>query len=342
MIYSQLSALPEMAQLASLKQSQQDGQNTELSKVARQFESIFTHMMIKSMRQASLGNELFNGNGYETYRDMFDQQIAKTMSQGKGLGIAEAMLRQLQPPQTNTDLQTTKLDASKQNTAPDWARVKAPPVAVALHTPLAEPEVAMQRPQLNAALTTQPARNHEVLHINSQPRDAKPGSPEAFIAQVWPAAKRVANELGVSPRVLVAQAALETGWGKHMPQHADGSSSKNYFGIKTHNQWQGEQVTARTDEVINGQTVTQQADFRAYESIEASFKDFASFLQSNPRYQQALSVSHDAEKFVDALQEAGYATDPGYADKLKSIMNGRRMNLVVAQVAPNNTQEATA
>ncbi|MDX1496193.1 MAG: flagellar assembly peptidoglycan hydrolase FlgJ [Salinisphaeraceae bacterium] len=340
MIYSQLSALPEMAQLASLKQSQQNGQNTELSKVARQFESIFTHMMIKSMRQASLGNELFNGNGYETYRDMFDQQIAQAMSQGKGLGIAEAMLRQLQPPQATSLEAITSGQTAKAATAPEWARVKAPPVSIALDKPLINP--AAQLDKANEAISAASSRRQEVLRLDGQNINSRPDSPEAFIAKVWPAAKRVANELGVSPRVLVAQAALETGWGRHMPKHADGSSSENYFGIKTHNQWQGKQVTASTQEFINGQTIEQQAEFRAYQSIEASFADFANFLKTNPRYQEALSVSHDSEKFVDALQEAGYATDPSYADKLKSIMNGHRMNLVVAQVAVDDAQETTA
>lgn len=354
MIYNQLAALPELTQAARLRQEQSAGNGQDLAKVARQFESIFTHMMIKSMRQASLGNELFSSNDTQTYRDMFDQQIAQAMSQGKGLGIAEAMLRQLQPQQPKPESEDAQAaipltQSHKQAAAPEFTRitVQGSSVAEAMQKPLITEEPRQFMPSQSvssygAASTAATISSREVLRLDVAQQHARDDSPEGFIARVWPAAKRVANELGVSPRVLVAQAALETGWGRHMPKHADGSSSENYFGIKGHGQWQGEHVTASTSEVINGERVQERAQFRAYDSIEASFQDFAKFLKTNPRYEQALNHRHDAEKFVDSLQKAGYATDPMYADKLKSIMNGRRMNMMVAQIDAGSPEEPTS
>lgn len=392
----------DMSQLSELKNASRQNGSENLTEVARQFESLFTHMVIKSMRQASLGNDLFNSNGSEMYRDLFDKQIALSLSQGKGLGLADSMIMQMKPvaqeagdalgkslsntlPETKssaadmttlpirpanptdsnqaarTDTVTGKTatqPAAQPSTAPvpgrtpglsmhlptaadsnvitasqrdaalkAYGAVHAPAVGLAMQNPLQANGINQNAVAAPAPLPT------EVLRLDqAQKHAARSGTPESFIAKVWPAALRVANELGVSPRVLIAQAALETGWGKSMPKHADGSSGHNYFGIKTHDQWQGQQIAANTTEIVNGSAVREKASFRAYDSIESSFRDFASFLKTNPRYEKALSVTHDANKFVDALQKAGYATDPKYADKIKSIMNGRRMNTMVTQV----------
>ncbi len=365
MIPTNLPVYTDFSQLAELKNSKATvGENLE--NVARQFESLFTHMMIKSMRQATPGDSLFSNSQMDTYQGMFDQQIAIAMSQGKGLGIAEAMLRQMAPSGSQVQTQPKplieglpsglKLPVSVDDSMPLAQpqlrpKAQANPNAVSATQreavlkaygvlPAPSTEYAMRNPLqaagLNPAEVHTPQAPRETLNLAAVERHSRPGTPEDFIARVWPAAQRVAGELGVSPRVLIAQAALETGWGRHMPKGSDGQSSQNYFGIKTHNQWDGRQVAANTTEIVNGQAVREKASFRAYDSIEASFHDFADFLKTNPRYENALSVSHDAEKFVEALQKAGYATDPKYADKLKSIMNGRRMNLMVAQADAQN------
>lgn len=146
-------------------------------------------------------------------------------------------------------------------------------------------------------------------------------SREDFVNTMLPMAKEAAERIGVDPRFLVAQAALETGWGKSIIQQQDGSSSHNLFGIKAHG-WQGGSARALTTEYVNGQPVKEVAKFRAYDSYADSFHDYVSFLQDNDRYQKALNSGGDSEKFMKGLQQAGYATDPNYARKVTQIAQG--------------------
>jgi flagellar protein FlgJ len=138
---------------------------------------------------------------------------------------------------------------------------------------------------------------------------------------MWPHAQRVAEQFGVAPEVLIAQAALETGWGKSVPQHSDGRSSHNLFGIKADKGWSGKRVVNTTLEFIDGLPVRRRDPFRAYGSYADSFADYANFLNSNPRYQTALSVRENKSAFVHALHQAGYATDPEYAAKIERVMD---------------------
>lgn len=391
----------DFSQLAALKHGAKENEAENIDQVARQFESLFTHMVIKSMRQANLGEDMMGNNGSDMYRDLFDRQIALSLSQGKGLGLAKAMQQQLHSPGANRPetVQPLKADNTDKTSSHTLAKPqvlsmplqhvlnpqKVPDTAIPLRHPSgqttatdpvipeqsyihrpgatrgmrhietsssqreaalraygviqAQPaETAMQHPIQSSGLNTQAVKppaplQTDVLRLDQAQKHAQTeNTPESFIAKLWPAAQRIADELGVSPRVLIAQAALETGWGNSMPKHTDGSSGNNYFGIKGHGQWQGRHIDANTTEIISGKPQQERASFRAYNSIEDSFRDFANFLKTNPRYEGALAVTHNANKFVDALQKAGYATDPKYADKIKSIMNGRRMNTMVAQI----------
>ncbi|HKK14255.1 MAG TPA: flagellar assembly peptidoglycan hydrolase FlgJ [Gammaproteobacteria bacterium] len=157
-------------------------------------------------------------------------------------------------------------------------------------------------------------------------------SPAQFVAGVWPHAQRTARKLGVDPRLLVAQAALETGWGRGTIRRPDGSSSHNLFGIKADANWQGGRTTVPTLEVEQGIPVRRQAAFRTYPSVADSFADYARFLQGNPRYRQALERGDDPAAFARALQDAGYATDPDYARKIRNILNSGRFQDAVAQL----------
>ncbi|HEX4872853.1 MAG TPA: flagellar assembly peptidoglycan hydrolase FlgJ, partial [Nevskiaceae bacterium] len=164
---------------------------------------------------------------------------------------------------------------------------------------------------LPRALPTAPAAN-----------DNRSSSVEArrFVQQMRPHAERAAARLGVPAELLLAQAALETGWGSRLPRHADGRESHNYFGIKADRRWQGEAVRTRTREVVDGQSRSETAAFRAYASVGQGFEDYAHFLQSQPRYAEALKVAHDPRRFAEGLQKAGYATDPDYAEKILRVM----------------------
>ena len=155
----------------------------------------------------------------------------------------------------------------------------------------------------------------------SAPSKTRFSSPAEFIATMLPMAEKAAKRLGVEPRFLVAQAALETGWGKSIIKQKDGTNSHNLFGIKATG-WEGASAKATTTEYVNGKATKEVAGFRAYDSFEHSFNDYVRLLENNDRYKPAIQVasaSGDSERFVKELQRAGYATDPQYASKINQI-----------------------
>jgi flagellar protein FlgJ len=145
------------------------------------------------------------------------------------------------------------------------------------------------------------------------------GSADEFIDTMLPMAKEAADRIGVDPRYLVAQAALETGWGKSVMRAQDGSSSHNLFGIKAGSSWKGDSARAITSEFRNGEMVKETAEFRSYDSYKDSFHDLVTLLQTNNRYQDVVKSADNPEQFVRELQKAGYATDPAYASKISQI-----------------------
>ena len=162
-------------------------------------------------------------------------------------------------------------------------------------------------------------------------------SADDFVATMLPMAQQAAQRIGIDPRYLVAQAALETGWGKSVMRQQDGSSSHNLFGIKAGSSWQGAQARAITSEFRNGQMVKETAAFRSYDSYQDSFHDLVTLLQSNNRYQEVLKVADKPEQFVRELQKAGYATDPDYASKISQIAKQMKnyQNYAAAGVSTN-------
>ena len=162
-------------------------------------------------------------------------------------------------------------------------------------------------------------------------------TPEGFVASIWPHAEKAARELGVNPRALVAQAALETGWGRRHIKRDNGDSSHNLFGIKASG-WKGERATTATHEYVDGQRRTETASFRAYASPAESFGDYVRMLKNNPRYQAALQAGTDVRGFARGLQQAGYATDPGYAAKIAAIAAGPTIDRAVAAIGQAGTR----
>jgi flagellar protein FlgJ len=144
-------------------------------------------------------------------------------------------------------------------------------------------------------------------------------SADEFVNTMLPMAKEAAARIGVDPRYLVAQAALETGWGKSVMRAQDGSSSHNLFGIKAGDSWKGDSARAITSEFRNGEMVRETAQFRSYDSYKDSFHDLVTLLQTNNRYQDVVKSADNPEQFVRELQKAGYATDPDYASKISQI-----------------------
>ncbi|MEJ2687580.1 MAG: flagellar assembly peptidoglycan hydrolase FlgJ [Gammaproteobacteria bacterium] len=289
----------DMTGLAKLHGQAQRDSPKALKQVAQQFEALFVQMMLKSMRSATLagGKGIMDSNQTRFYQGMFDKQIALDISKGKGIGLAKMLEQQL----------GKNLPKSTGNTGGTQS-----PAGVSV-----SPSAA-QAPAVWASA--------------NGPESKPAASPAQFVASVWPHAQATARKLGVDPKVLVAQAALETGWGKGTIRNPDGSSSHNLFGIKAGGQWQGPSATVTTLEFKHGIPTPQQAAFRAYGSPAASFADYAKFLQSNPRYRHALSQSQDPKAFVQALQQAGYATDPNYARKLLDILHSPTLQDAVAGV----------
>lgn len=298
--------------------------------VASQFEALFIQQMIKTMRAASPGDPMMDGAGVQMFRDMQDQQLASNMAKKGGIGLSDFILRQLAPQGgRSTKILPPKpdgfpsLDLKKQGDKSLPAKVIASdegprPARDSLETLNKAAQGSLPSDLAFRPLPRNPAPNGE----NREGGDGRVRweEPRQFIQELMPHARAAAARLGVDPQVLVAQSALETGWGRHLPTDASGRSSMNLFGIKANGAWKGDRSVASTLEYENGTIVRKNEPFRSYASIRAAFDDYVNFLQSNPRYAEALRHAGDSERFVQELQKAGYATDPKYADKILAIL----------------------
>ena len=296
---------------------------------ARQFEAIFVQTMLKAMRDAGSGEGMFESDQTKFYRDMYDQQLALHMVKGRGLGISKMLLSRIgtEQPLTAADsgagqelaaqLQKARAGMVAGASQPLIAQASATPVIALQSTHPVQPLIRMTA----AAAPQSPA-------ISSAAKDWRPQSPDEFIRDLLPHVRKAAAELGVDPAVLVAQSALETGWGQKVIRHAGGRSSFNLFGIKADSRWDGDKVRVETVEYADGVAEKQRASFRSYDSISDAVSGYVDFLASNPRYQQALERAGDADAFLHGLKDAGYATDPDYVAKIKAIM--QRDSLVQA------------
>lgn len=275
-------AVTDFGQYTGLKAAAQRNDPAALRKAAQQFEALFTEMMLKAAHQTQFGDDLTGPQG-DVYKDLFDQQLAVHMSSGKGMGLADLLVRQL------SGLPVT-------------------------HNP-----GAAQAQHVSAA-----ANNNGGSDTSTVSAQWKPKSAQEFVDAVRPEAEKAAAELGVPARALIAQAALETGWGQHLARAKDGSHGFNLFGVKAQAGWSGSSNAQLTSEYQSGQWTQQRDSFRSYGSIGAAFQDYVQFLKSNPRYADALRRG-DVPGFARGLQQAGYATDPHYAQKLVKVAYGAEM-----------------
>ena len=290
--------------LSKLRAQARNNSEETLREVAGQFEALFIQMMLKSMRDANLGEGLLDSQHSRTYQSMYDKQIAIDLSKQQGLGLADMMVRQL----------------SRAAEYESGDSAAALPVDSA-HPGLLQPS----QHKTTAGGKVNTSEGGREGSLGPAAPDWKPDSPETFVRELWPHAQRTARDLGTRPELLLAQAALETGWGQHVVRGTDGSNSFNLFGIKADARWQGERALTETIEFEDGVMRKQHATFRAYASLADSFADYADFLKTNPRYREALNRAADAPSFARALAEAGYATDPDYSGKINRIMGGERL-----------------
>ena len=278
----------DLNQLNAIRQQGQEDQSAALKSVAKQFESMFTQMILKSMRSA---NEVFGQDNFinspemKFRQQMFDDQLGVSLSQGRGIGLADVLYRQLSQQYLSSDNAPTNDQGFRTVTA----------------NPYPETHKIPQR--------IQDARDLNALE-----------NPNDFIQLMTPYAKKTANNLNTDYRYLLAQAALETGWGQHAIRDKQGNHSFNLFNIKADTRWQGRAVTVPTLEYVDGVAKKETAAFRRYPSIEDSFADFEQFLQQS-RYQTALDNAEKPDMFINELHKAGYATDPNYVQKIQSIVD---------------------
>lgn len=271
--------------LDDLRLRARNNPETALKDAAKQFEVLFMNMLLKSMRDTVPQEGLFDSEQTRFYTSMLDQQLSEKLST-RGIGLADIMVRQLQR-------QAPAVPAADAGSVNGVNGVEG----------------------AGGAAAPAPA--------GALPRPAAPvGDARAFVNRMWPEAAEASRATGIPAHFIIGQAALESGWGAREIRGADGSPSHNLFGIKAGRGWQGRSVEVTTTEYTDGVPRKTVERFRAYDSYAAAFEDYARLLRTSPRYAGVIEGSRDAASFARALQQAGYATDPAYADKLTRVING--------------------
>jgi len=413
--------------LSQLRRSAGANSDEALKAVAEQFEALFIQQMLKTMRDAKLAEGLFDNDQSELYIDLYDKQLAITLSKANGLGLSDMIVEQLNRQMPGENGKDKKADTASgiersgsivSNVVSD--SVNAPSVAMpssqaqgssthSIHPTAAQnsnntpfvnanpmpnqvakladysqllnganraPINAKQKIEIREGLAqdtmlksayrgnsnanvnvnadlhskrevmatavtmASPKLSGVALNVeNDQQRHssmddlATPFStPESFVKTLWPFAQKAAQQLGVTPKVLLAQAALETGWGKAINKHTDGRSSHNLFNIKANNAWSGDSVVVSTLEYDDGLARREKALFRSYQSFQESFDDYVALIKQSPRYQSALAKAADSQAYAQELQQAGYATDPDYSHKIIKIINGAPMEKAIDEL----------
>lgn len=345
--------------LERLKHTARNDEAAGLRGVAQQFEALFLQMMLKSMRDTIPSGGLLDSQQTEFYQSMMDQQWAQTMA-GRGIGLADHLVAQLEsqlgissPRSGVADRELSELIAGIPRGTP---RVLQDALQPAAEGEERLTERAANSSEREADQVTMPANFLEELETvrggfmaaldarlpsaASGSQAANPGSPanpatrtassrqsgpagehvQRFMERLSAPAQAASRKTGVPAELILAQAALETGWGRHEIATASGGNSYNLFGIKAGSSWKGRTTDIVTHEYINGQRTRVVDTFRVYNSFEEAFTDYARLIGNNPRY-AAVTTAGSAEQAAHALQAGGYATDPAYADKLIAVMN---------------------
>jgi len=269
--------------LANLRNTASTDPKAAVKEAARQFEGIFMQQLMKSMREASMSSGMLDNAGTKMGTEMLDTQFATQMTGLKG-GLSEVIAKQLER-QLGEPLANIAADVAK--AATDQPAVKSSKSAAV--------------PPLNS--------------LNGKDRQI------GFLKLHDGAAKAAEAATGIPANFMVAQAAHESGWGRHEIKNTDGTTSFNVFGIKAGSSWKGATTEVTTTEVIDGQARKVKAKFRAYGSYEEAFTDYAKMMKNNPRYSKVVASGTSAQGFAQGLQKAGYATDPEYAAKLTRMIN---------------------
>ncbi|CEG56613.1 flagellar assembly peptidoglycan hydrolase FlgJ [Legionella fallonii] len=284
--------------LNDLKVQAKLNQKQALPEVAKQFEGIFLQSMLKSMRMGQHfldDSSPFSSQKQATFQEMLDGQYASNIANSPhGIGLAAMMTKQLKNSVENNVSQPLEMMPSND--------VK------------------------NTTSLKQPLAANAPVNTSGNTSSGEAEGIDNFVKAIWPKAKEAASVIGLDPKILIAQAALETGWGKFVAKDSDGSSSNNLFNIKTGNNKDFESVAVKTTEYIADTPINKTESFRKYSSVEQSFNDYVSLIMNNERYQGAVANAGNPELFVNELHKAGYATDPKYSNKILAIYHGDDLN----------------
>lgn len=309
-----------------------------LKEASRQFESMMLSMLMKSMREAAPQDGPFNSDASRFYTSMLDQQMAQNLAgQNGGLGLAKMIEQQLSRQSVGRTAQATPLvDLGATSTRPlvnmmgTAAAASEASAASGVAGGVGNPELQEWATSLlrqraarlaSRAPQAEPAAAAASAAAAPAPVTSTGNSSRDFVQRLMPHAVAASQQTGVPAQFMVAQAALESGWGKSEVRSPDGSPTYNLFGVKAGKSWQGATVSVPTTEYINGVRETRVEKFRAYGSYAEAFADYSSLITKNPRFASVVG-QQDGTTFARSLQQAGYATDPRYADKLASIING--------------------
>lgn len=291
-----LPSVFDVQALGALKGGLRRDDPQALKATAREFEALLLQMMLKSMRATAPLTGPFESDQTRFYQELLDAQLARVVAAQGGLGLAAVLERQLAAGAAATALP-----------APEDAPRPLVPV----------PRAMPLRPTLEGkGVATIAGAESSAPAAADADRVAVSPAP-TFVAQIWPHALAASRATGLPARFIVAHAALESGWGRAEPRHADGRPSHNLFGIKAGSGWTGAVVDAVTHEFVNGVAERRSERFRAYASYAEAFADYARLLTQ--RYAAALAA-RDGASFAEALQRGGYATDPAYAQKLSRLI----------------------
>ncbi|MFK8083255.1 MAG: flagellar assembly peptidoglycan hydrolase FlgJ [Granulosicoccus sp.] len=274
---------------------------------ATKFEALLIHNMLKSMRKTTMSEG--KSNERAIYDDMLDEKLAETMIKAGGIGIADQIVFQIRQQQGKS--------ANQSENNSNTQRLKE--LASHIHSPAGIKESAKGNDSISNTSTNIGQLRLATALWSSPSESALSQKQQDFIQPLLTHARRNAGRLGTSPDVILAVAALETGWGQSPIKDKQGNNSHNLFGIKATGS-DNRYATTQTTEYIEGSPQKLHARFKMYDSTADAVDGFANFILSNPRYSNALKHAGNPEKFLQELQNAGYATDPRYAEKAMSIM----------------------
>jgi len=320
----------DLQSLSALKKGVKDADPKALKAAAQQFEALFLQMVLKSMRDATPREGMFDSEQSRLYESLLDQQLAQVMAARGSTGLAAMIEKQLARSAAGPDALLDKPmgalplvpEARPHSLVP--AGDKGLPLAPTEKPGGFKLEGVPYVPGASGAMPAAPAAG-----IQGAAEAAVPPGARDFVSRVWPHAIEVSRATGIPAHFMVAQAALETGWGKSEPRLADGRPSFNLFGLKAGRSWSGAVAEAQTTEFVDGAAQRQTERFRAYGSYAEAFRDYASLLLSSKRYAGVVGTQ-DAAAFARGLQQAGYATDPMYAAKLERIIGGNTLRTALA------------